>query len=147
MTLVRYNPSRWLNRSSRDFDSIFDSFFNGHTCRSEAGCDFMPRIDIIDDKDALRLEVELPGMEKDAIKVMVEDGVLSISGERKSESEKKDENYLRSERVYGSFSRSFTLPENVDVENISADYKNGILNVTLAKSEKAKPKEIKVDIK
>ncbi|PKK84550.1 MAG: hypothetical protein CVT49_02960 [candidate division Zixibacteria bacterium HGW-Zixibacteria-1] len=147
MTLVRYNPNRWLNTANRDFDSIFDSIFNTPTLRAEGGCDFMPRVDIIEDKKSIRLEVELPGMEKDQIKVVVEDGVLTISGERKFESEEKDNNYLRSERLYGSFSRSFTLPDNVDSDKISADYKNGVLNVMLTKHEKALPKEIKVDVK
>ena len=147
MTLVRYNPKHWLNRAGRDFDSIFDSFFDTPALRAGSSCDFTPRVDIIEDKKSVRLEVELPGMEKDQIKVVVEDGVLTISGERKFESEEKDKNYLRTERFYGSFSRSFTLPDNVDSEKISADYKNGVLNVALAKHEKALPKEIKVDVK
>lgn len=147
MSLVKYNPNRWLGRAGREFDSIFDSFFNTPTLRSEGGCDFMPRVDIVEDKKSVKLEVELPGMDKDQIKVVVEDGVLTINGERKFEEEKKESNYLRSERYYGSFSRSFTLPDNVDSDKISADYKNGVLNVVLTKHEKALPKEIKVDVK
>lgn len=143
MTLVRYNPNHWLNRMSRDLDGMF-----GAMAKEPASCrNCMPRVDIIEDSHNLMLEVELPGMDKDEIKVMVEDGVLSISGERKMKNEEKDRNYLRSEIAYGAFSRSFTLSDNVDTENISADYKNGILNITLAKSEKALPKEIKVEVK
>ncbi|MBN2227052.1 MAG: Hsp20/alpha crystallin family protein [candidate division Zixibacteria bacterium] len=147
MTLVRYNPNRVLNRISQDFDSVLDSFFRAPVFKNDASCDFMPRVDIVEDKESINLHVELPGMKKDDIKVLVEDGVLRISGERKQESEIKDRNYIRAERIYGSFSRSFTLPDNVEGDNISADYKDGVLNVTLRKLEKAKPKEIAVQVK
>jgi HSP20 family protein len=110
-------------------------------------CDFMPRVDIVDEKDTVNVHIELPGMKKDDIKVIVENNVLTISGERKRETEEKDKNYLRTERVYGSFSRSFTLTDEVNTENIKADYKDGILKIKLAKAEKAKPKEISVDVK
>ncbi len=147
MTLVRYNPNRVLNRMSRDFDSVLDSFFHAPVFKNDACCEFIPRVDIVEDKESIGLHVELPGMKKDDIKVLVEDGVLQISGERKQESEEKDRNYVRSERVYGSFSRSFTLPDNVETDKISAEYKDGVLNVTLRKTEKAKPKEIAVEVK
>jgi len=147
MALIKYNPNRWLNRTTCDFDDIVDSFFKAPVFRNGIDRDFMPRVDIVEDKEKLNLLVELPGMEKDEIKVLVEDGILTISGERKMENEEKDKNYIRTERFYGSFSRSFTLPDNLDSEKISADYKNGILNISLARAEKAKPKEIKVDIK
>jgi HSP20 family protein len=147
MTLVRYNPNRLLANVARDFDGLIDSFFGTSALRSNFDCDFMPRVDIIEDENNVHLNFELPGMEKDQIKVMVEDGVLTVSGERKHESEEKDKNFVRTERAYGAFSRSFTLPDNIDHEKISADYKNGLLNVTLAKTEKARPKEIAVSIK
>jgi len=146
MTLVRYNPNRVLSGISRDFDSMLDSFFRAPVFKSDVCCDFMPNVDIVENKDSISLHMELPGMKKDAIKVMVEDGVLNISGERKQESEEKDRNYIRSERVYGSFSRSFTLPDNIESEKVTADYKDGVLKITLQKSEKAKPKEIAVEV-
>ena len=147
MTLVRYNPNRLMANVGRDFDGLIDSFFRAPVFKGNCDCDFMPRVDIVEDKDNIRLQFELPGMEKNEIKVLVEDGVLTVSGGRKQESEEKDNNYIRTERVYGSFSRSFTLPENVDSEKVSADYKNGLLSITLAKTEKAKPKEITVNVK
>ncbi|UCD94015.1 MAG: Hsp20/alpha crystallin family protein [Candidatus Zixiibacteriota bacterium] len=147
MTLVRYNPNRLMAGVARDFDGLIDSFFKAPVFRSNCDCDFMPRVDIVEDKDNIRLQFELPGMEKDEIKVVVEDGVLTVSGERKQESEEKENSFIRTERVYGSFSRSFTFPEDVDSEKVSADYKNGLLNITLAKTEKARPKEITVNIK
>jgi len=147
MTLVRYNPNKRLNRLSNNFDTFFENFFNAPVFKDGVESDFMPKVDIVETKDEVNLHFELAGMEKDQIKVVVEDGVLSVTGERKNESEEKDKNYIRVERSHGNFSRSFTLSENIDQNSIQADYKNGILNVTLKKTEKAKPKEITVDVK
>jgi len=147
MTLVRYNPDRAFARCGRDFDSVFDSFFNFPSVRSSNDQAFVPRVDIAEDKENMTVVVEIPGMEKDEVKVFVEDGVLTVSGERKTATENKDSNSIRTELVTGSFSRSFTLPDYLDVEKISADYKNGLLTITLPKTEKAKPKEIIVAVK
>ena len=147
MTLVRYNPNRLMANVARDFDSLIDSFFGTPALRSNFNCDFMPKVDIIEDKSNVHLTFELPGMEKDQIKVMVEDGVLTVSGKRRQDSEEKGKSFVRTERSYGAFSRSFTLPDSVDHEKISADYRNGLLKVSLAKTEKAKLKEIVVDVK
>ena len=138
MTVVRYNPNRLVSRINRDFESIFDSFFNFPWHRSVNG-DFVPRIDITEDKEQMVLKAELPGMEKDAIKAMVEDGVLTISGEKKTKKEEESANCIWSEITSGSFSRSLTLPDYVDTSKIKADYKNGILVLTM-------PKEIEVKI-
>ena len=146
MTLIRYNPSRLVSRVNRDFESIFDSFLNFPWHRSVNG-DFTPRIDVIEDKDKMELRAELPGMEKDAIKVLFEDGVLTISGEKKVQKEEKDTNCVWSEISCGSFTRSMTLPDYVDHEKIEADYRDGVLTLTMPKTEKAKPKEIEVKIK
>lgn len=147
MTLVRYNPNRLWGGLTRDIDSVFDSFFKAPAFRASGDYDFMPRVDIVDEKDTVKINVELPGMKKDDIKVTVDENVLTISGEHKHESEEKDKNYIRSERCYGSFSRSFTLPDDVNSEKIKADYKDGILTVGLTKIEKPKPKEITVEVK
>ncbi len=147
MTLVRYNPIRNLTRWNQDIDSMFDSFFGEKNLFARDSVGFMPRVDIIDEKDTVRLEMEMPGMNKEDIKVTVENGVLTISGERTRKSEEKDTNYVRCERCYGTFSRSFTLGDDIDSEHISADYKNGLLYLTLPKTEKSKPKEIMVAVK
>ncbi len=146
MTLVRYNPNRVLKDFGHDFDHVFDSFFRMPSTMKSCNCDFMPSVDITDDKDHVRIDVELPGMKKEDIKVTVEDSVLTVSGERKTKSEEKDKNYIRTERSYGTFARSFTLSDDINTENIKADYKDGILSVSLAKQEKAKPKEINVEV-
>ncbi len=107
---------------------------------------FVPATDIEETDKEFRIVFELPGMEKKDIKVSVEDNVLTVSGERKDRSEEKDKNYVRSEIRCGSFTRSFSLPRTVDVNNVSADYKDGLLTVTLQKTEEAKPKEIEVKV-
>lgn len=147
MTLVRYNPIRNLTRWNQDIDSMFDSFFGEKNLFARDSGGFIPRVDIVDEKDTVRLEMEMPGMNKEDIKVTVENGVLTISGERTRKSDEKDANYVRCERCYGTFSRSFTLADDIDSEHISADYKNGILYLTLPKTEKSKPKEIMVTVK
>ena len=125
-----------------DFDNLFNGFF-GPSCSS---C-YSPAVDIRETDDNIVLTFEVPGMEKDDIKVWVEDNVLTVSGERKSNSEEKDHNYIRSEIRSGSFSRSFRLSKNVDLNGMSADYKNGLLVVTVARAEEAKPKEIEIKVK
>jgi len=145
MTIVRYNPNRLVSRINRDFESVFDSFFNFPWHRSVNG-DFVPRIDITEDKDRMVLKAELPGMDKDAIKVVYEDGVLTISGEKAKKDEGEDVTHVWSETSTGAFSRSLTLPDYVEAKKIKADYRNGVLVLTLPKMEKAKPKEIEVKV-
>ena len=108
--------------------------------------DWAPAVDIKETSEAFNIEAELPGMTKDDVKVTVQDGVLSIQGERKHEEETKDKKHHRIERVYGSFLRRFTLPENVDENSIRANFKDGILSLTLTKAEPAEPKAIEVDV-
>lgn len=145
MTRLMVKP----NRIENDFDRLFNSFFNHGNFpvfNSASQGDFNPKVNIVDSKDNINITFELPGMEKSDIKVLVKDNVLTVSGERKFESKVKDENYVRTEIHSGSFSRSFDLPDTVDGDNVSADYKNGLLLVTLAKKEEKKPKEIEVQV-
>lgn len=107
---------------------------------------FIPATDIEETDKEFNIVFELPGMEKKDIKVSVEDNVLTVSGERKERSEEKNKNCVRSEIRCGSFSRSFSLPRTVDVSNVSADYKDGLLTVTLQKTEEARPKEIEIKV-
>ncbi len=144
MTLVRYNPNQILAEMGSDFNS----FFNIPSHRSSDNWAFVPRVDIIEEKDNMMVVAEIPGMEKNDIKVVVENGILIISGDKKPVMERKeDAGYVRCELCNGVFSRSFTLPEHVDAEKITADYRNGLLTIMLPKSEKSKQKEIKVDVK
>jgi len=131
---------------AREIDSFFNDFFGHPRFYVDGASDFMPRVNIADTEDHVEMSFEVPGMDKKDFKVSVKNGVLSVSGTRKSESEDKGKNYLRSEIRTGSFCRSFTLPETVDSEKIKADYKDGILVLSLAKREEAKPKEIEVKV-
>ena len=109
--------------------------------------DWMPMVDIEETDDAYHIKAELPGVKKEDVKVTVEDGVLTIKGEKKFEKKKKSKKQLRIECEYGSFIRSFTLPNNVKTNDIKAEYKNGILNLTIPKTEEAKPKELEIQVK
>jgi HSP20 family protein len=146
--LTRWDPARELlsiademNRIVRDvFDSETreTSFFKGT---------WSPVVDISEDKDNFYLHVELPGMKREDVKVSYEDGLLTITGEKKSEKEEKDVNYHRVERRFGKFERSFRMPSHIVSDRIDAHFENGVLTITLPKAEEAKPKEIEVRIK
>jgi HSP20 family protein len=106
-----------------------------------------PSCDIFETGNEIVVKAEIPGVKKEDVKVSVQDNVLTLSGERKFEEETKKENYVRVERGYGSFTRSFTLPAYVDATKISAGFKDGLLEVKLPKSEAAKPKEVEIKVK
>ncbi len=143
MTSVMVRP---CNGWTREVDRLFNDMFNFPTVRAESEADFMPRVNIRETKDDIRLTFELPGMDKKDIKVVVKDGTLTVSGERTMREEEKDENLIRTEIRSGKFSRTFTLPDTINAESIAADYKNGLLEVRLAKLEEVKPKEIEVKV-
>ncbi|NKE73294.1 Hsp20/alpha crystallin family protein [Nitrospiraceae bacterium HYJII51-Mn-bac16s-1-B09] len=106
--------------------------------------DWVPEVDIIESEKEYLIKAELPEIKKEDVKVSVEKGVLTIQGERKQEKEEKGKKFHRIERSYGAFERSFTLPDDADQGKVSAEFKDGILSVHLAKSEKAAPKPIEV---
>jgi HSP20 family protein len=108
--------------------------------------EWTPPVDIAEDDKEYTIKAELPGVNKEDVKVTVEGGVLSITGERKSEKEEKDKKYHRIERTYGSFIRNFTLPEGTASEKINAEFKDGVLKLHLPKDEKARPKTVDVKI-
>jgi len=106
----------------------------------------VPAVDIYEDEHKLVLKLEVPGIKQNDLDVRVENQTLTVKGERKFESEEKEENFHRIERRFGSFARSFTLPVTVDTNAIGAKYENGVLSIQLAKKEAAKPKQVKVEI-
>src|SRR5712692_4050541 len=107
---------------------------------------FAPPVDIYEDEHNITLKLEVPGIDEKDIDVRIENSTLTVHGERKFEKEEKEENFRRVERQYGSFTRSFTLPNTVDSEKVSANYDKGVLKITLAKKAEAKPKQIKVNV-
>jgi HSP20 family protein len=144
MTNICVRPVQ--NGVGREFDRMLSDIFNFPTAWAAPEAEFTPRVNIKESKDAIALMFELPGMEKKDIKVSVKDGELLVSGHREFKAEEKDENFIRTEIRTGKFSRSFTLPETVSTEKITADYNHGILTVTLGKLEEVKPKEIEVQV-
>lgn len=109
-------------------------------------CQWAPLVDVAEDDKAYLIKADLPEVKKDEVKVTVENGVLTISGERKFEKEEANKRYHRVERAYGSFARSFNIPEDADAESVQAEFRDGVLQVRIAKSEKARPKSIEVKV-
>ena len=145
--LTRWDPYRELhtlqNRMSRLFEEQYGG--GGQEALMNSGS-FVPPVDIYEDEHNITLKLEVPGIDEKDLNINVENNVLTVSGERKFENEQKEENFHRIERRYGSFVRSFTLPNTVDTEKITADYNSGVLSIRLVKREEAKPKQIKVNI-
>ncbi len=149
MTLARWNPFREmeeiLDRVNRNMAGR--PRLQGDTSQETMStADWTPSVDISETDREYRIKAEIPGVEKEDVDVSINQGVLVIHGVRKSEKEEKDEKYHRVERAYGSFVRSFTLPDDVDDDGIDARFKGGMLFLTLKKSEKAKPKSIKINV-
>lgn len=144
MTCMTVRPKR--NWMTYDFDRMLGDMFGRPMASQSRESGFAPRVNIHESDDDLRIAFELPGMDKKDIKVTLVDGVLTVSGKREFTASSNDEHYHRYEIRSGEFSRSFTLPDTVSSDKISADYKNGLLEVRLAKLEEVKPKEIEVKV-
>jgi HSP20 family protein len=147
MAITRWRPFRDLVNLQDEMNRLFDDFFTRPLVRPEwtEGV-WSPSVDVSETKDNVIIKAEIPGMTKDDVKVCVQDNVITLKGERKQEKEEKDANYHRIERSYGSFCRSFTLPTSVKADKIKATYKEGVLNITLPKTEEVKPKEIPINV-
>jgi HSP20 family protein len=144
MSLLRIDPFRGFESLSRRMNDFANDFEGGITIEKGG---FNPRIDIAEDEKSLNVHAELAGLKKEDVKIKINDeNVLSISGEREIKEEHKDKNYMRSEIRYGSFHRSFILPENINSDDIQANFGDGILEIKIAKKEPEKPKEINIDI-
>lgn len=148
MTLVKYNPTHSLFGLRPNMDHFFDEFFGKDKgIWPESTLNVVPAINLEETEEAFKVSAELPGMSKEDISITLENNVLSISGEKKTENELKEKNYHRIERSYGKFHRAFELPGMVKRDKIEAEYKDGILNVSVPKAEEAKPKQIEIKVK
>jgi len=145
MTLVKWMPGGMLGFQN-DFDRLFNSFINIPEEETSLST-FSPSVDIEEKEKEFRIIAELPGLNKEEITINIKDNLLSISGEKKQEKKTEDENYHRTERIFGSFQRTFRLPEYADQDNIAAEYKNGILNVSIPKLEESISKNVEIKIK
>jgi HSP20 family protein len=145
--LTRFEPFREFSTLQDRINRVFrDSYSNAGQDESLTTSSFAPAVDVYEDEHKVSLKIEVPGIDEKDIDVRVENNTLTVQGERKIEKEEKEENYRRVERQYGSFTRTFTLPQTVDSENVSANYDKGVLKITLPKKAEAKPKQIKVNI-
>lgn len=146
MQLTKWDPFR-------EMEDMFDrysralSFPRRGSQEVMATGDWAPRVDIVETDREFTIKAEIPDVRKEDVKVTVDNGILTIKGERKQEKEEKNKKYHRVERWYGSFTRSFTLPDNVDESKITAAFKDGMLNLTIPKTEASKPKAIEVQVK
>ena len=147
MAVIRWTPFQDLATVQDRMNRLFSEFHHRHDDDVMTRGAWVPPVDIFENGNKeLVIKAELPAMTREDIDVTVENQTLTIRGEKKFNSEVKDEQYHRVERTYGSFSRSFSLPTTVDVTKVSADYKDGVLTVTLPLREEAKPKQIKVEV-
>ena len=147
MAIVRFEPFRDLLTTQREFDRLFKEAFSPMSGETEVSTrSWAPPVDIYETEDAIVLKAELPGIDPKDVEVRVEDNTLYLKGERNYEKEVNEQNYHRIERSYGSFARSFSLPNSIDAEKVKAEYKDGLLTLTMPKREEAKPKTIKIDV-
>jgi HSP20 family protein len=145
--LGKWNPFRELEEMQSRLSSLLGRTpLRGLGEEAMTVSEWTPPVDITEDEKEYLIKAELPEVKKEDVKVTVEDGVLTITGERKFEKEQKDKKYHRIERAYGSFTRSFTLPDTAAGEKVSAEFKDGVLKVHLPKSPEAKPKSINVKV-
>src|SRR6476659_10913725 len=131
--LTRWDPHREFSSVQDRLNRLFNASFNEGKDESLTTSSFAPAVDVYEDEHKVTLKIEVPGIEEKDIDVRVENNTLTVTGERKIEKEEKEENFRRVERQYGSFTRSFTLPQTVDSENVSANYDKGVLKISLPK--------------
>ena len=143
--LTRFEPYREFATLQDRLNRLFQNSF-GESQDSLTTSSFSPAVDVYEDEHAVNLKIEVPGIDEEDLDIRVENNILTIRGERKFEKKVDEKNYLRVERSYGSFARSFSLANTVNSEAIKADYKDGVLTLTIPKREEAKPKQIKVSV-
>ena len=152
MAIIRWNPMRDLVSVEREFNKIFNSLDRKFTLGDSENEEFenavwMPMTDILEDDNQYYLNIDLPGIKKEDVKINYSNGQLSVSGERKQETVEKNAKYHRVERSYGKYYRSFTLPQKIKENEINAEFKDGQLKVSIPKSEEVKPKQLEIKVK
>ena len=148
--LTRWNPTEEASSLSQRMERLFDEMVGSGLWRSSQERplrgSWVPAVNILEKQDAMVITADLPGLKAEDVEVTVEEGTLSIRGERKLEEVAENESYHRVERLYGIFERSFTLPNSVDVEKIEARFANGEMTLTLPKREESKPRSVKIKV-
>ena len=148
MPIVRWDPFSRMAALQDQINRLFDDSIAGSDARSDsvAACAWRPVVDIYETENGMILKAELPGIRKENVSIEVKDNILTIKGERVSDQDVGEEKYYRRERCFGSFFRSFTLPDAIDPENIKAKFKDGILEIEIPRPEAETPKQVKVNI-
>ena len=147
MSLIKYEPNCGSGQYPVAMGRFFNELFPAMFAHGDVpALTFRPAVDVVEEDDRVVLKADMPGMDKGEVKVMVQDGRLSIEGSRKESHDEKREGLTRSERFVGRFSRSFNLPTWADSSKISANYKDGVLEVVIPKAETARPKEIEIKV-
>jgi len=146
MSMIRYEPLNLFNQLSRDWNHAFDKdLYNPDENSNLVASDWVPAVDVKEEDSRFVIHADVPGVDPDSIDIHMEAGVLTISGERHSENVEERKGYKRVERVRGSFLRRFTLPDTAEADKITANSKNGVLEVVIPKHDKVLPRKIKVN--
>lgn len=144
--LTRWDPFREFSTLQDRMNRLFQQSYGDGREEALSTSTFAPLVDVYEDEHNVTLKIEVPGIDEKDIDVRIENNTLTVHGERKFDKEEKEENFRRVERQYGSFTRSFTLPNTIDPEQVQATYEKGVLKIKLAKKAEAKPKQIKVNV-
>jgi HSP20 family protein len=142
MAIVRWDPSREVDSLQSEVNRVFDAFFGSGSANATRR--WVPAMDLTEEAGHLVLKADLPGLERDDVSIEIKDRVLTVSGERKAETENRGENYYRLERAFGSFSRSLSLPAGVDETNVEASFDKGVLEVRIPKPQEARPHRVEI---
>jgi len=151
MAIVRWDPTRELDSLQGEMNRLFSNFFDTPKAGSGNGGNggtrrWIPAMDLVETQDHFVLKADLPGMSEGDVNIELENNVLTIAGERKTEHEERHEGYYRLERATGSFSRALSLPEGIDADAVTAAFDNGVLTVRIPKPEQAKPRKVKIGV-
>ena len=150
MALIRWEPVRELHTMQNEMNRLFNTFFDsptpGNGGANAAARRWIPAMDVVETEDHFVLRADLPGLSENDVNIELEDNVLTVSGERKSEHEQRNEGFYRVERSFGAFSRSLTLPEGVAADGIAASFDSGVLEVRIPKPEQHKPRKVQISL-
>jgi len=145
MALIRWEPSREINSLQSEMNRLFNTFFDTPTSSNGRALPrWVPAMDLVETEDHFVLRADLPGLAEDDVSIELEDNVLTVSGERRTDDEDRKEGYYRVERAYGAFSRQLTLPEGVDADAVEAAFDKGVLEVRIPKPEQRKPRKVEI---
>jgi len=142
--MTRYSPTNTLRDLQREVDDIFDRFFDRGSREQSTSAVWSPRTDLIETDTSYRIRLDLPGMTKEDININLQNNTLTVRGERQSERTNEDDEHVRVERTFGTFHRTFRLPDAVDAENIEAAYEDGVLTINVPKTEESTRRQIEI---